>query len=1150
MKKILFILLLITSFANAQSSFKDAEHEFVPACNNGKSIILGRFWFHINAVDTVWRTYYFDSTGKSYTPTGSVTLGFCYKADTALINGFKRITDSLHAINMNMVVNNLQNDTIINKLDSSNYYLKDIASKSVVDTSMKATISLFQVKDCAGANVGSPEVVQKTIVLNKINASICNAGDFKDTSANAILRAIKTNLADSLRTYDYSYQIQNNKQNDSLIKRMDSLLANSGGDTSINPTLRLLQKNVYDSLRTFNYSYLDTTNARLLQMVGKTYFDSSWYVHLRGIQKNIADSLRTYNYKYDSINIVRNDSILALMKGDTANLDDYGSSFQVQDCAGANVGTPQNVLKTVVLNKVIASICNTADFKGDTSINSVLRAMQKNLADSLRIFRFQYSYFDSLQATADALLAKTTFDSSWYSVLRDIRTNVKDSLRTFKYSYIDTTNARLAELLLKQFADTSINSVIRLLQKNVADSLRLNTMLILEYDRTYCGTSNGVSKEYKIRQFSEFNQVSKIKTLKPIEYSTDGMNWVTTITDSTTFVLGTCPIVEPEPYCIENVSYHLTGNRGIVLEKSKIFEYKSLVYAGSTIYTEKNKVLKGDAGWEWGNGDVVLRELLKNDVIITNTTSTTDTRISVMQICGYEPIQADAIDGGLVLLASAVPNATNDSILVKFNDVPAATGYRVFRYVKGANPNTKIQLTDWTEGTANSNIVNNGDGTYTYKDGTAVLGTDYMYYYEAYNSVSQGFSNTTEASLLPTSFEPVMRTTAANELVTLPMTVSSPVTIDWGDGTTTTQGAPFTKVYATPGDYHIKVKITASKEVSNFMFNLTGDRLKLIDIKNWGWVKLGPAGRNFYGCDNLVTITAKDVPTGLTNMNYMFANCSKLSTIDKLADWNTSNVTNMAFTFYNCSVFNQSISNFNTANVTDFTYMFGNARLFNQSVSNFNTAKATSFAGMFLGAWVFNQSVSNFNTALVTRMDGMFGEAYKFNQSVSNFNTANVTNMFSMFRNAWAFNQSVSNFVTDKVTTMGQMFSLAKVFNQSVSNFNTANVTDFGGMFTNAALFNQPVPFNTVKATNMGAMFARATAFNQAINFSIPLVSNMFDFIGLSGMNTTNVDNMLINFAGQTTKSNINLNLFRPRTTVSDAAKATLVSRGWSASGW
>lgn len=98
--------------------------------------------------------------------------------------------------------------------------------------------------------------------------------------------------------------------------------------------------------------------------------------------------------------------------------------------------------------------------------------MQKNIADSLQIFRFQYSYIDSLQVRIDSLLAKTTFDSSWYSVLRDIRTNIKDSLRIFKYSYLDTTNARLAQLLLKNFGDTSINPTLRQLQKNVADSLR------------------------------------------------------------------------------------------------------------------------------------------------------------------------------------------------------------------------------------------------------------------------------------------------------------------------------------------------------------------------------------------------------------------------------------------------------------------------------------------------------------------------------------------------------------------------------------------------------------------------------------------------------------------------------------------------------
>jgi surface protein len=711
-------------------------------------------------------------------------------------------------------------------------------------------------------------------------------------------------------------------------------------------------------------------------------------------------------------------------------------------------------------------------------------------------------------------------------------------------------------------------------RQELLDTIEAVNTLVLDFEKTYCGTANGVNTQYLIRQFSDYNTATKVKTARPLEYSEDGLTWTETEPADTTFVLGSCPVELPEPYCIENVSYNLVGNKGMVLEANKVFEYDALVYSGGATYEEKNKVLKGEAGYSWGNGDVELMKLLPNRVLIANTSSDSDTRISVMQICGYEPIMADTIDGGLVLLASAVPNATNDAILVTFNDVPAATGYRVFRYEKGADPNTKVQLTDWTEGSANPLITDNGDGTYTYNDDTAVLGTDYMYYYEAYNSVSQGFSNTTEASLLPTTFEPVMRTTASNETVTLPMTVSSPVTIDWGDGTTTTQGAPFTKVYATPGDYHIKVNITQSREVTNFRFANAGDRLKLIDIRNWGWAKFA-GGQNFRGCTNLESITAQDMPSGLTDMFWFFFGCTKLTGGLKMADWDTSAVTSMVGTFFGCSVFNNDL-NWNTTNVTQMAEMFSGASVFNKSVSSFNTAKVTNMFGMFQNAFAFNQSVSNFNTSLVTNMANMFNNARVFNQSVSNFNTTNVTTMDSMFFGTNVFNQSVSNFNTSKVTSMNQMFNGALVFNQSVSNFDTSKVTTMANMFRNAKLFNQSVSnfdtsnvttmdsmflgasvfnqsvsnFDTAKVTNMAFMFDNALAFNQAINFSIPLVTNMSQFIRSTAMNTTNVDNMLIGFAGQTTQNNLNLGLIRPRTSASDAAKATLISRGWTSSNW
>jgi surface protein len=492
---------------------------------------------------------------------------------------------------------------------------------------------------------------------------------------------------------------------------------------------------------------------------------------------------------------------------------------------------------------------------------------------------------------------------------------------------------------------------------------------------------------------------------------------------------------------------------------------------------------------------------MPNELKIVNKGGASRTIIKVLQVCGYQPIIADVIDETMLLLISAIPKADNSAIDVTFTDVPTddggvATGYRIKRYVVGADPSTATTLIDWTEGVANALITDNGNGSHTFKDATAVLDVDYMYFYEAYNPVSEGVSNEIEASLFSTSFQPVMRTTLANETVTLPMTVTSPVTIDWGDGTTTTQGAPFVKTYLTAGDYHIKVNITESREVTNFRFGNTGDRLKLIEIKNWGWAKFGTIGGNFWGCANLEKITAEDTPRDLVNMLNFFNGCSKLNQIDNF-NWDTSNVTSMQNWFLNCILFNLPVNQLNTANVTNMQSMFANCPVFNQPVSNFDTSNVTAMASMFQGCTVFNQSVLNFNTENVTNMSFMFQGASAFNQSVINFDTSKVTNMSSMFRNATVFNQSVSNFDTSKVTTMLQMFN-------------------------NAIVFNQPVLFTIPLLTTAQSMFLGATAFN-----------------------TTNMDNCLINFAGQTTLNNVNMVNNRPRTSASDSAVNILQSRGW-----
>ena len=184
----------------------------------------------------------------------------------------------------------------------------------------------------------------------------------------------------------------------------------------------------------------------------------------------------------------------------------------------------------------------------------------------------------------------------------------------------------------------------------------------------------------------------------------------------------------------------------------------------------------------------------------------------------------------------------------------------------------------------------------------------------------------------------------------------------------------------------------------------------------------------FYHFSRLTTITGignlktKEV----TNMAYMFDDCSKLTTID-LSGFNTANVTNMSNMFAYCtSLTNPDVSGFNTANVTNMSNMFAYCHsLTYLDVSGFNTAKATNLAYMFYHCNNLKSlDVSGFNTAKATNLACMFYHCNNLTSlDVSGFNTAKATNMSQMF------------YYCSNLTSL------------DVTGFNTAGVTDMEYMF-------------------------------------------------------------------------------------------------------
>ena len=211
----------------------------------------------------------------------------------------------------------------------------------------------------------------------------------------------------------------------------------------------------------------------------------------------------------------------------------------------------------------------------------------------------------------------------------------------------------------------------------------------------------------------------------------------------------------------------------------------------------------------------------------------------------------------------------------------------------------------------------------------------------------------------------------------------------------------------------------------------------------------------------------------VTDMSYMFSNCSSLTSLD-VTHFNTANVTNMWYMFSSCSaLLSLNVTNFNTANVTNMRNMFSScSSLTSLDVSHFNTANVTNMSYMFSNCVALTSlDVTNFDIANVTDMTRMFmGCSSLTSLDVTNFNTANVTDMSYMFANCAALTSLyLTNFNTAKVTNMRNMFSSCKALTTiyASSKFVTPQVSSSSGMFNKCEkLKGEVVVWTKDKATD------------------------------------------------------------------------------------
>ncbi|MFX1320828.1 MAG: BspA family leucine-rich repeat surface protein [Promethearchaeota archaeon] len=247
--------------------------------------------------------------------------------------------------------------------------------------------------------------------------------------------------------------------------------------------------------------------------------------------------------------------------------------------------------------------------------------------------------------------------------------------------------------------------------------------------------------------------------------------------------------------------------------------------------------------------------------------------------------------------------------------------------------------------------------------------------------------------------------------------------VDWGDESndTISDGDQLEKThtYTSEGVYTINI----TGKIIGWCFDNGGDRLKILEIQQWGCLQLGNSGSYFYGCSTLeLTATDNLNLTGTTNLSNTFRNCENLGSNGNMDGWNVSSMTNMYSMFEEASSFNQPIGSWNVSSVLIISYMFGGASSFNQPIGSWDVSSVTQMGGMFYRASSFNQSIGSWNVSRVIIMGNMFEFASSFNQPIGSWDVSSVRNMHHMFYGATSFDQPIGSWDVSSVTDMREMF--------------------------------------------------------------------------------------------------------------------------------
>ena len=135
------------------------------------------------------------------------------------------------------------------------------------------------------------------------------------------------------------------------------------------------------------------------------------------------------------------------------------------------------------------------------------------------------------------------------------------------------------------------------------------------------------------------------------------------------------------------------------------------------------------------------------------------------------------------------------------------------------------------------------------------------------------------------------------------------------------------------------------------------------------------------------------------------------------------------------STYGHPIGKWNTSQLYDFRYAFFNDHRFTDDISEWDTSNAISMVSMFNGATYFRGNLSSWDVSRVIYTSDMFKNAEWFNGDISMWNLSNIHYADRMFYGATRFNQNLcdwrNRFVFNETRRVDGMFSYSACPNKS-----------------------------------------------------------------------------------------------------------------------